>query len=275
MPSAIASIVSRVQALRFAWRSHVTTRADPSSLTVTVVRPTAPLRSLEVCQVAGGCANSISSPRAVRYTTRVFCSPTGSVPGATACTSKRAPSSVRSAVSTPSIPSAVSTIDAQRRDDRVAVGHHRVAPEPVEASQHGADRPGVHVDRLHAQHVVDATLDADPHAAAPAGAGRRPHAREVARAVAQQRRGLAAQVGPHELAEGVVLERQRRAGPGLDELEDRPPVGGQVQPLARLALAGHGRPHVAHPEAVGHRGAPGGSRSARAPRPGPRRARPR
>ena len=30
MPSAIASIVSRVQALRFAWRSHVTTRAEPS-----------------------------------------------------------------------------------------------------------------------------------------------------------------------------------------------------------------------------------------------------
>ena len=71
----------------------VTTRADPSSLTVDASLLDAPS----------------SSPRAVRYTTRVFCSPTGSVPGATACTSKRAPSSVRSAASTPSIPSAVST----------------------------------------------------------------------------------------------------------------------------------------------------------------------
>ena len=30
-----------------------------------------------------------------------------------------------------------------------------------------------------------------------------------------------------------------------------------MQPLARRTLAGHGRPHVAHSEAVGHRGAPG------------------
>ena len=88
-------------------------------------------------------------------------------------------------------------------------------------------------------------------------ARRRPHAREVARAIAQQRRGLAAQMGPHELAEGVVLDRQRGVAAGLDELQHGPPVGGQVQPLARLALAGHGRPHVAHAEAVGHRGAPG------------------
>ena len=216
---------------------------------------------------------SSSSPRAVRYTTRVFCSPTGSVPGATACTSKRAPSSVRSAASTPSIAVGRLDEDAQRRDDRVAVGHHRVAAQPVEAPEHRADRARVHVDRLHAQHVVDAALDADPRAAAPAGARRRPHAREVARAVAQQRRGLAAQVGPHELAEGVVLERERRAGPGLDELEQRPAVGGQVQPL--------GAPRTRRPSSTTRRSSrscrppwrPRSPRSARAPRPGRRRAR--
>src|SRR5919198_1252541 len=46
--SAIASIVSRVHALRRAWRSHVTARADPSSLVVTVNSASAPLRSRQL-----------------------------------------------------------------------------------------------------------------------------------------------------------------------------------------------------------------------------------
>ena len=68
--SAIASIVSRVQALRLAWRSqrHHARRAAQRDGHASV-------RSM-------ACSGS-SSPRAVRYTTRVFCSPTGSVPGAT------------------------------------------------------------------------------------------------------------------------------------------------------------------------------------------------
>jgi hypothetical protein len=115
----------------------------------------------------------------------------------------------------------------------------------------------VHVDRLDAQHVVDAAFDADPRARAPAGARRRPHAPEVARAVAQQRRGLAAQVRPHELTVGVVLERDRCLRAGFDELEHGVARDRQVQAGARLALAGHRRPDVAHPEAVGDGGAPG------------------
>ena len=111
-------------------------------------------------------ASTSSSPRAVRYTTRVFCSPTGSAPGATACTSKRAPSSARSAASTPSTPS------ASRRRPAAAGRSGRPRPPPHsgpagEAPEHRADRARVHVDRLDAQHVVDAALDADPHPVRP------------------------------------------------------------------------------------------------------------
>ena len=55
--SAIASIVSRVHALRFAWRSQRTTRAAPSSSTVTVT-----LCLLPACSMHRGSV----SPRAVR-----------------------------------------------------------------------------------------------------------------------------------------------------------------------------------------------------------------
>ena len=48
-----------------------------------------------------------------------------------------------------------------------------------------------------------------------------------------------------------------RPGLGVDDLEHRVAVGGQVQPLALAALAGHRRPHVAHAERVGDADAPG------------------
>ena len=138
-------------------------------------------------------------------------------------------------------------VDVQRRDDRVAVGDDRVAG----AVEQLADRLRVDVDRLHAQHVVAAAADADAGRAAAAGAGVGPDGGEVARAVAQQRRGLAVEVGPHELAVDAVLERQRLGGLGVDHLEQRVLAGGQVQAVGVAALAGHRRPDVAHPERVG------------------------
>jgi hypothetical protein len=131
-----------------------------------------------------------------------------------------------------------------------------VAPEPLVLGEHGADRARMDVDRLHAQHVVAAPVDADPRRCPPARARRRPHPAEIARAVADHRRGLAPQVGPHELAVGAVAQRQLRARVRVDELEDRVTGGRQVHPLARAARAGHRRPHVAHPERVGDGRAP-------------------
>ena len=65
-----------------------------------------------------------------------------------------------------------------------------------------------------------------------ARARRRPHPPEVAGAVAQQRRGLAAQVSPHELAARAVLERHRLAAVRVDQLEHGVVADGQVHPLA-------------------------------------------
>src|SRR3954454_19735836 len=63
-------------------------------------------------------------------------------------------------------------------------------------------------------------------------------------------------MGPHELAVDAVLEWQRLGGLRVDHLEQRVLAGGQVQAGGVAALAGHGRPDVAHPERVGDRDAP-------------------
>ena len=162
-------------------------------------------------------------------------------------------------------------VDVQRRHDRVAVGHDRVAG----AAEQLADRLRVDVDRLHAQHVVAAAADADARGGSAAGAGRGPDGGEVARAVAQQRRGFPVQVGPHELARDAVGQRERLGGLGVDHLEQRVLAGGQVQAVALAALAGHRRPDVAHPERVGDGDVPARSRSRRARRRARRPARPR
>ena len=158
-------------------------------------------------------------------------------------------------------------VDVQRRDDRVAVGDDRVAGAVEEL----ADRLRVDVDGLDAQHVVAAAADADARAGAAAGAGRGPDGGEVAGAVAEQRGGLAMEVGPHELALDAVLERQRLGGLGVDDLEQRVLLRREVEAVGVAALAGHRRPHVAHPEGVGDGDVPEAwisSRTAARPAPG-------
>ena len=232
---------SRVQALRCAWRSQLTTRAraELARRSTVMVPPRCRLMA------SGSCVASRGPVHDARSSAR----PPAASPGASGVDREaRAQRGVQRRVD-PSTPS-----PSRRR--RAAAGRSGRRRRPPRSGRAPSKRPStapialrVDVDRLHAQHVVEAAVDADARRAAPAGARRRPHASEVARAVAQQRRGLAAQVGPDELAVGAVLERAA-ASPvsGLDELEDRLAVGGQVQPLARLALAGHGRPHVAHAE---------------------------
>ena len=148
-------------------------------------------------------------------------------------------------------------VDLHRRLDRIASGDDAVAPQPRVTRQDRADRLRVDVHRLHAQHVVAAAVDADPWRGAPTGAGRGPQTPEVAGAIAQERRGLAAQVGPHELPARFARELQRVPGVRVHELEQGMPLRGQVQPLALPTGGAHRRPDVAHPERVGHRGAPG------------------
>ena len=91
---------------------------------------------------------------------------------------------------------------------------------------------------------------------APAGARGGPDDREVARAIAQERRRLAAQVRPDELPARAVLERQRLAAVGIDQLDQRVLAGGEMEPVALAAGACHRGPDVRHPERVGHARAP-------------------
>ena len=126
------------------------------------------------------------------------------------------------------------------------------------ARQDRADRLRVDVHGLHAQHVVAPAVDPDARRAAPARARRGPHAAEVARAVAQQRRGLAAQVRPHELAARAVLElAAARRCPGRPARAGRARRRSDAAPRPRRT-----RPPIVDqtslmPKRVGHAGAPG------------------
>ena len=215
------------------------------------------------------------SPRAVRWTMRVLCSATGSEPGSSRATSKRA--RARPAAARPAAVGARSRRAPPRRARAAgASGRPRPPRSGVRAGLAGeqrADRLRVDVHGLHAQHVVAAAVDPDPRRAAPARARRGPHARQVARAVAQQRRGLAAQVRPHELAARAVLELERLAAVRVDQLEHGVLRHGEVEALA-LAAGAHRGPDVAHPERVGHE-RPTSPRSRRARRRPRRPARPR
>ena len=137
-----------------------------------------------------------------------------------------------------------------------------VAAERRAGRQHGADRLRVHVDGLHAQHVVAAAVDADARRGAPARARRGPHARRgrpSGSAAAARPRG---EVGPDELAARAVLElAPARRVSGSTELDHGVVAGRQVQALALRALAGHRRPDVAHAEACRPRGRPRRPRS--------------
>ena len=154
--SAIAFIVSRSQALRRAWRSQ---RDQPRGVEVGG-RDGHPAGLLPSASTAVGSG----SPRAVRWTMRVLCSATGSEPGSSRVTAKRARSAGGAASARRRGRASGGRLDVhvQRRRDRVAVGHDAVAAEPRLGGQDRADGLRVDVHGLHAQHVVAAAVDADP-----------------------------------------------------------------------------------------------------------------
>src|SRR4051794_5283726 len=229
--AAIAAMVAAPHALRWRWLSQLTTRALPSS---SVLTTDLPLSADDLRQhVPAGGAEDVR----------------GLVLGDRQGAGGEL---VQGDVGAQRLPERAGVgpaldVDVQRRHDRIAVGDDRV-PGAVEQL---LDRLRVDVHGLDAEHVVAAAADADARARAAARARRRPDGGEVARAVAQQGRGAAVQVRPDELAGHPVGERERLGGLRVDDLEQRVLAGGQVQPVALAALAGHRRPHVAHPERVG------------------------
>ena len=107
-------------------------------------------------------ARGSSSPRAVRKTCGSCARPRAACRGRARRPRTRPQARAqRGRVASGSAPRRRLDVDAQRRHDRVAVGDDRVAAEAAEPSRTRADRLRVDVDRLHAQHVVAAAVDAD------------------------------------------------------------------------------------------------------------------
>src|SRR3954470_2802724 len=125
-----------------------------------------------------------------------------------------------------------------------------------EAAHHLAHRRGEHVDAAHDEHVVG-PADA-PHARAGPPARARTHAHDdvVARAEAQERRRAVAQVGQDELAFGAVLQGERVAGGGVDELGVDVVARAEVHAGLLLALAPERHADVADAHGLGHACAP-------------------
>ena len=119
-----------------------------------------------------------------------------------------------------------------------------------------ADRRREDVDAAHDQHVVGAADAAHARAGAAAAAGARADDDVIARAEAQQRRGAVAEVGEHELAARAVLERDRGARLGVDQLGVHEAACAEVHAVLLLALAPQRGADVADAHRLGDARAP-------------------
>ena len=112
------------------------------------------------------------------------------------------------------------------------------------------------VDAADDQHVVGAADAADARAGAAARAGARPHLDVVARAEAQERRGAMLEVREDELAGRAVVQLERVARLGVDQLGVDEAARAEVHAVLLLALAPERDADVADAHRLGHLRAP-------------------
>src|SRR3954451_3457993 len=125
-----------------------------------------------------------------------------------------------------------------------------------EAADDLAHRRGEHVHAADDEHVVRPSHAPDPRTRPAARARARADDDVVARAEPEQRGGAVAQVGEHELAGGAVLERERGAGAGIDQLGMDVAARAEVHAVLRLALAPERHADVADAHRLGDPRAP-------------------
>ena len=219
--------------------------------------------------MAGG-----SSPRAVRYTMRVFCSPTGSAPAPRA-----SPRGARSLARRAASVAASSRCPRRRRaaaGDRVAVGHHELAAEARRAAEHRADRPRVTLTACTRSMSSTRPSMRMRTSLRPQSQGDGPHAargRPSGSAAGARPRGAGgSRRARPEASSSVVWSVSAASAPLSGSTSSsiaQPPVV-RCSPWRRLALAGHRRPHVAHAEVSATEAPQVASICARtAPRPAP------
>src|SRR5207249_391413 len=121
-----------------------------------------------------------------------------------------------------------------------------------EAGHDLADRRREDVHAADDQHVVRAADAADSRACAATAARARPHPNVVARPEAQERRRTMAEVRQHELALRAVVQLERGARLGVDQLGVDEAARAEVHPLLLLALAPERRADVADAHRLRH-----------------------
>src|SRR3954470_7139856 len=150
--------------------------------------------------------------------------------------------------------------DRQRRlllDPRRLRADEDVAADVGREAAHDlAHRRGEHVHAADDEHVVRSPHAPDPGTRPPARARAGAYDDVVARAEPQQRRGAVAQVREDELAGRSVLERERIARAGVDQLGVDVVARPEVHAVLRLALAPQRHADVADPHRLGDPCAP-------------------